>query len=384
MGCLSLVVLLGIAAVAGFFVFFVSDQSAQTVDLASPSVESQVVGGQAGHDAGGEQQVVVLSELPSLSSLYETVSPGVVNINVFINRSGLTGAASGSGFVLDDLGHIVTNHHVVDGATSVSVVFFNGDEAMADIIGTDPDSDLAVIQVDEIPEGVHPLDLGDSDEVMVGDWVVAIGNPFGNQSSMSLGIVSALGRTIDSIEGVYGIPQAIQTDAAINPGNSGGPLLTLGGEVIGVNAQIATNGVRANAGVGFAIPANIVSKVVPTLINEGEIVWPYLGVIGSDVNLQLMQANQLESQRGAYIDDIVNGGPADLAGVHGSTDTVEVDGVAVPVGGDIVLAVNGEPISSFDDLLFRVVMSEPGQTVELSLLRGGEKIEISVELAPRP
>lgn len=384
MGCLGLILLVGVAAVAGFLVFFVADSSTNGVDALSEPDFVQVAPGNVEQASGLEQPAVVLSELPSLSSLYEAVSPGVVNINVLINRNGLTGGASGSGFVLDDQGHIVTNQHVVDGATYVAVVFYNGDEATAEIIGTDPDSDLAVIQVNEMPQGVHPLKLGDSDQVLVGDWVVAIGNPFGNQSSMSLGIVSAVGRTIDSIEGVYGIPQAIQTDAAINPGNSGGPLLTLGGEVIGVNAQIATGGTRSNAGVGFAIPVNIVNKVVPTLIEEGEVVWPYLGVIGSDVNLLLMQANQLDSQHGAYVDDIVDGGPADLAGMRGSTDTVEVDGVPVPVGGDVVLAVNGEPISSFDDLLFQVVMSEPGQTLELSLMRNGEKIELSVQLAPRP
>jgi 2-alkenal reductase len=383
-GCLGLIVLIGVVAAAGFMVFFVTDSTSEVVDTAAQPDFVQVETAEAAQVPQSQQQPVVLNELPSLSSLYDTVSPGVVNINVLISRNGLTGGASGSGFVMDDNGYIVTNQHVVADATSVAVVFYNGDEAQAEIVGADPDSDLAVIQVQEMPEGVHPLELGDSDQVRVGDWVVAIGNPFGNQSSMSLGIVSAVGRTIDSIEGVYGIPQAIQTDAAINPGNSGGPLLNLRGQVVGVNAQIATNGVRANAGVGFAIPVNIVSKVVPGLIAEGGYAWPYLGVVGSDVNLLLAQANQLESQRGAYIDEIVSDSPAERAGIRGSTDTVQVDGVPVPVGGDIVLAVNGEPIDSFDDLLFQVVMSEPGQTIQLSLLRGGDLIDLPVELAPRP
>lgn len=384
LGCLGLMVLIGVTAAAGFLVFFVADSSSEVVDFGPASEVSQDIVEEIDQATTGEPEVVVLNELPSLASLYEEVSPGVVNINVFISRNGLAGGASGSGFILDDSGHIVTNQHVVADATSVAVVFYNGDEAQAEIIGTDPDSDLAVIRVDQMPEGVHPIDLGDSDQVRVGDWVVAIGNPFGNQSSMSLGIVSAVGRTIDSIEGVYGIPQAIQTDAAINPGNSGGPLLNLLGEVVGVNAQIATNGVRANAGVGFAIPVNIVSKVVPTLIEEGAYVWPYLGVVGSDVNLLLAEANRLDSQQGAYVDDIVDGGPADLAGMRGSLNTVQVDGIPVPVGGDIVLAINGEAISTFDDLLFQVVMSEPGQTIELSVLRDGEMIDLLVELAPRP
>jgi 2-alkenal reductase len=384
LGCLGLIVLIGVTAAAGILVFFVTDSSGAPV-VSEPAADvSQAVEDEIVHEPSLEPQAVVLNELPSLSSLYETVSPGVVNINVFLNRNGLMGGATGSGFVLDDNGYIVTNQHVVAEATSVSVVFYNGDEAQADVIGEDPDSDLAIIRVEQVPEGVHPLELGDSDQVLVGDWVVAIGNPFGNQSSMSLGIVSAVGRTIDSIEGVYGIPQAIQTDAAINPGNSGGPLLNLRGEVVGVNAQIATNGVRANAGVGFAIPVNIVSKVVPSLIDEGEYVWPYLGVVGSDVNLLLAQANQLDSQQGAYVDEIVNGGPADLAGMRGSTDTVQVDGIPVPVGGDIVLAVNGEAVNTFDDLLFQVSMSDPGQIIEVSVLRDGQMIDLSIELAPRP
>jgi 2-alkenal reductase len=384
MGCLGLVILLSVAAVAGFFVLFVSDQPVEAADSDLQSDAAQGELESLSQDSGVEAQEVVLNELPSLSSLYETVSPGVVNINVVVNRSGLTGSASGSGFVLDDTGHIVTNQHVVAGATRVSVVFYNGDEALAEIIGTDPDSDLAVIKVGEMPTGVHSIVLGDSDQVLVGDWVVAIGNPFGNQSSMSLGIVSAVGRTIDSIEGVYGIPQAIQTDAAINPGNSGGPLLNLYGEVVGVNAQIATGGTRSNAGVGFAIPVNIVRKVVPTLIENGEYVWPYLGVAGSDVNLLLTQANELDSQRGAYIEEVVEGGPADTAGLRGSLDTVLVEDVQVPVGGDVVLAIDGEPINNFDDLLFMVVMSDPGQTLVLSILRDGEQIELPVVLAPRP
>jgi 2-alkenal reductase len=384
LGCLGLIVLIGVTAAAGILVFFVTDSSGAPV-VSEPAADvSQAAEDEIVHEPSLEPQAVVLNELPSLSSLYETVSPGVVNINVFLNRNGLMGGATGSGFVLDDNGYIVTNQHVVAEATSVSVVFYNGDEAQADVIGEDPDSDLAIIRVEQVPEGVHPLELGDSDQVLVGDWVVAIGNPFGNQSSMSLGIVSAVGRTIDSIEGVYGIPQAIQTDAAINPGNSGGPLLNLRGEVVGVNAQIATNGVRANAGVGFAIPVNIVSKVVPSLIDEGEYVWPYLGVVGSDVNLLLAQANQLDSQQGAYVDEIVNGGPADLAGMRGSTDTVQVDGIPVPVGGDIVLAVNGEAVNTFDDLLFQVSMSDPGQIIEVSVLRDGQMIDLSIELAPRP
>jgi 2-alkenal reductase len=187
-----------------------------------------------------------------LASLYEDVNPGVVNIQVYVERAGMTGAGAGSGFILDEDGHIVTNHHVVADANPVTVIFYDGTEVQAEIVGTDGDSDLAVVRVDELPEGVHPLPLGASSAVSPGDWVIAIGNPFSLGSSMTLGIVSAVGRTIPTAETRFSIPSAIQTDAAINPGNSGGPLLTTNGQVVGVNAQIeSTTG--TNSGVGFTI-----------------------------------------------------------------------------------------------------------------------------------
>ncbi|RPI32307.1 MAG: 2-alkenal reductase, partial [Chloroflexota bacterium] len=193
----------------------------------------------------------------SLVDIYNQYNPGVVNITVYLTQSGLAGAGAGSGFILSEDGYIVTNDHVVSGADSVTIIFYDGHEAEAQIVGTDEDSDLAVLKVDALPEGTHPLTLGDSDQVQVGEWVVAIGNPFGRLgNSMSVGIVSAIGRDIPAGATNYRIPQAIQTDAAINPGNSGGPLLNMRGEVIGVNAQIVTGGAEVNSGVGFAIPSN--------------------------------------------------------------------------------------------------------------------------------
>lgn len=324
------------------------------------------------------------SGIPSLVGFYDTFGPGVVNISVFTNQGGIVGGGAGSGFVLDEAGHIVTNNHVVDGAESISVIYYNGYEVPAETVGTDPYSDLAVIQAESLPEGVIPLVLGDSDSVEVGEWVVAIGNPFGQQSSMTIGIVSAVGRTISSGATPFSIPQAIQTDAAINPGNSGGPLLTLDGEVVGVNAQIATGGISANAGVGFAIPSNIVRLVAPSLIENQEYSWPWLGVTGSDLSLILREANDIQAQLGAYILNVDPEGPASDAGLQGITGTQLIDAIEVPIGGDVVIAVDGEAVNSFSDLLVDIAYKHPGEEVSLTVLRDGAELEINVVLAPRP
>jgi 2-alkenal reductase len=320
----------------------------------------------------------------SFEGLYESVGPGVVNIQVFSQRDGMVGQGAGSGFIIDNEGHIITNNHVIADATLVSVIYFNGIEARAEIVGTDADSDLAVIKVEKLIPEVYPLLLGNSDNVDVGEWVIAIGNPFGNQNSLSTGIVSAVGRTIPTGVTPFSIPQSIQTDAAINPGNSGGPLINLNGEVIGVNAQIATSGERANSGVGFAIPVNILRRVTPSLIEKGSYQWPWLGVEGTDVNLAIVQANDLERQRGAYINGVVDGGPADSAGIQGATGTIEIEGILGPVGGDVVVEADGVPINFFSDLLVAVAFKDPGELIDLVVLRDGERVEITVELQARP
>jgi 2-alkenal reductase len=273
---------------------------------------------------------------------------------------------------------------VADAAT-VFVTFWDGSQASAEVVGTDPDSDLAVLRVTDVPPGVHSLPLGDSDAVAVGEWVAAIGNPFAVGTSMSVGIVSATGRMIASGATPFSIPEAIQTDAAINPGNSGGPLLNLNGEVVGVNAQIATGGAaNAGTGVGFAIPSNVVRRVAPALIDTGRYEWPWLGITGESVNLLLAQSGSLPDQHGAYLHEIVPGGPADKAGLRGSTGTDVVDGVEVPVGGDVVVAADGEPVNNFTDLLAITSQHQPGDTLTLTVLRGGQRQEVAVTLEPRP
>lgn len=321
----------------------------------------------------------------SLTELYQRLNPGVVNIRVYVERQGQTGQGSGSGFILDQDGHIVTNAHVVGPAEVVTVIFYNGLEVRADIVGLDDDSDLAVLRVDEMPEDAVALPLAETENVAPGDWVVAIGNPFSLGGSMSLGIVSAVGRAIPGLETGFRIPRAIQTDAAINPGNSGGPLLNVAGEVVGVNAQIATGGQsRVNSGVGFAIPVSVVRRVVPALIEEGAYPWPWLGVEGLPVNLLIKEANDLVVQQGAYIARVVDGGPADDAGLQGATGTETILGTEVPTGGDVVIEADGEPIADFTDLLAFITFQEPGQSIELTILRDGEEQQVAVELEARP
>jgi 2-alkenal reductase len=340
--------------------------------VTEPEVAAQLPPVQGGLDPDSEP----------LSALYGQLNPGVVNIQVFLGQG--QGGGAGSGFIMDEQGHIVTNNHVVAGAELVTVVFYNGIEAEADIIGTDDDSDLAVIKVAELPSGTHPLPLGDSDQVVVGEWVIAIGNPFGLGSSMTLGIVSAVGRTIASGATPFSIPQAVQTDAAINPGNSGGPLLNLQGEVIGVNAQIATSGVGVNSGVGFAIPVNVVRRVAPVLIEVGSYQWPWLGIEGGSVTFLVAQANNLETQQGAYIQSVVPGGPAERAGLRGSSGVTTIEGVEVPVGGDIIIEADGRPVIDFNDLLIDIAFRAPGDEMNLTIIRDGQRQQITLTLEARP
>ena len=390
-GC-GVVILVGIALVVGLLflptgLFGLVQPEEADQEIPPPEVRAtQVVG----------ESVPTLTPIPegaeveappitqgALPVLYEEFNPGVVNIRVYVEQGQSTEQGAGSGFILDEAGHIVTNNHVVAQADALTVIFYNGFEVQAEIVGTDADSDLAVIRVGEMPEGVRTLGLAETGDVETGDWVVAIGNPFGLGGSMSLGIVSAVGRAIPSGATRFRIPRAIQTDAAINPGNSGGPLLNLAGEVVGVNAQIAS-GSGTSSGVGFAVPSDVVQLVVPALIEQGSYAWPWLGVTGGDVSLLVQQANELESQQGAYIAQVVEGGPAAEAGIQGATGSETILNQEVPVGGDVVLEANGEPIRDFTDLLAYVAFQRPGDSVTLTILRDGERQEVTVELAARP
>lgn len=320
-----------------------------------------------------------------LVDLYNRVNPSVVSILVYSDENGTTMPFSqGSGFIFDEQGHIVTNAHVIHGANEVNIAFSNAVIRPAEIVGEDLHSDLAVVEV-ELPAGIAPLPLADIKNVAVGQTVVAIGNPFGLGGTLTRGIVSALGRTIPALT-TFSIPQAIQTDAPINPGNSGGPLLNLKGEVIGVNAQIETDGEsRTNSGVGFAIPVSIISRVIPELIANGEYIWSWMGVRGGNVTPDLVAAMDLPLEQGAYLYEVIAGGPSEKAGLVGASGRETVEGRPVETGGDIIIAVDGQPVNSFDDMLVYIALyGKPGQEITVTIIRDGETQDVKVTLEPRP
>ena len=317
----------------------------------------------------------------------------VVSINVvarttnasFQGQQGLV-EGSGSGFVVDQQGHIVTNNHVVDGATRIEVSFFDGTIARGEVVGLDPDSDLAVIQVDLPPEELHPVSFANSDELYIGQSTIAIGSPFGQRWTMTTGIISAIDRTIEGLAG-FQIGAVIQTDAAINPGNSGGPLLDLQGNVIGVNSQIISQ-TRSSSGIGFAIPANLVQRVADEIINEGDVDYSYLGIQSrpGDVDLALIETLGLPNNtRGVVVAGVEPGGPAAAAGLHNASNPVMVDEMPVPQSVDIITAIDGEPVLGFNSLIsYLASNTEPGQTVNLTVLRDGAQISVPVILGDRP
>ncbi len=312
-----------------------------------------------------------------LINIYRQINPAVVHI--FVRDFGVT-LGSGSGFVYDTAGHIVTNNHVVADGTDLEVSFADGTRVPAQIIGTDVDSDLAVIKVDQLPPGVAPIPLGDSRNVQPGQFAVAIGNPFGEVGSMSVGIISGLGRTLESQRlpeegnGRYNLPQVLQTDAAINPGNSGGPLLNLNGEVIGVNSAILTR-TGTNSGVGFSIPVAAVKRIIPTLISDGEYVYPYIGIsMASSLSLEALTELGLPPQ-GVYITRVVPNSPADQAGLLGAEGP----------GGDYIIAVDGQPVKDSSELIsYLVFQTEVLQTIELTIIRDNEEVAVPLTLGVRP
>ena len=334
-------------------------------------------------DSIGQQEALV--------SLYERVMPGIVSIQAV----GSQGESLGSGFVYDDQGHILTNYHVVEGASQLEVDFTSGYKIYGTVIGTDLDSDLAVVKVNAPTSELHPLPLGDSNSLKVGQTVIAIGNPFGLSGSMTTGIISALGRTLDSAREAPGSTGSfftagdiIQTDAAINPGNSGGPLFNLDGEVVGINRAIRTTnytdtGEPVNSGIGFAIAINIVKRVTPVLITDGKYDYPYLGITSIDeLNLPQIEALGLQSFTGAYVTNVTANSPADQAGIQAGDQN---SSAGVGAGGDLIIAIDGQSIQRFDDLLRYLINNKsPGETVVLTVLRGEEQVDVNITLGKRP
>ena len=319
-----------------------------------------------------------------LTEIFERSEEGVVRVNVVKEDEILGINGVGSGFVFDTNGHIITNAHVVENADEINVTFLDGRSYKAKIIGVDPFTDLAVIKVEAIPSLLQPLPLGDSSNLKVGMEVVAIGNPFGLSGSMTSGIVSQLGRLLPSQDTGFSIPDVIQTDAAINPGNSGGPLLNLKAEVIGINTAIQS-ATGEFTGVGFAIPSKTISKIVPDLIDKGEHRHPWVGISGRDIDPNLAEILNLPDARGFLVITIIEGSPADIAGLRGTSETKQVDGKEYAVGGDIILSVDGITVRKIDDILIHLQREKRvGDEMLLEILRDGVKTNIVVKLEERP
>ena len=345
-----------------------------------------------------------------LEAVYQKVNPSVVSIDVIIGaaastrgrtspfgNSGGVSAALGSGFVWDKDGHIVTNNHVVSGATQITVTFASGESFDAKLVGSDPNADIAVIKINAPAALLVPVEVGETSQVKVGQVAIAIGNPYGLSNTMTQGIISALSRslpvesssgnstTASSAAPTYSIPDIIQTDAAINPGNSGGVLVDISGKLIGITAAISSS-TDSNSGIGFVIPSEIVAKVVPALVKTGVFQHPYLGITGTNLTAELAAAMKLDAaQRGALVIDVTAGGPADKAGLKASTQTTTINGSDIPVGGDVIVAINGQKVSDFDDLSSYIfIHTNAGETVDLTVLRGGKEVSLKLTVGTMP
>ncbi len=325
----------------------------------------------------------IYSKSLSLIEIFEKSESGVVRVNVQRNEIEDVANGLGSGFVFDKKGHIITNAHVVDNAKKVVVTFLDGRSYNAEIIGTDQFTDLAVIKVNADLTLLHPLPLGDSSNLKVGEAIAAIGNPFGLSGSMTSGIVSQLGRLLPSGLG-YSIPDVIQTDAAINPGNSGGPLLNMRGEIVGINTAIQS-ATGEFTGVGFAIPSQTVVKIIPTLIGKGEYKHPWIGISGRDIDPDLAKVLGLKDAVGFLIVTVIENSPASKAGLIGSEKTIEFEGLNYPMGGDIILAVDDIEVRQIDDILIHLQRGKTvGDEMFLEILRDGRTTDITIVLQERP
>jgi 2-alkenal reductase len=376
---------LTLIAVFAFYVgtAVISTQAVEGVTWPPTSAIQQQIPG----NASQEEQL--------LASIYNQVAPSVVSINVVARQPGTGNFApedelalgTGTGFLIDDQGHIVTNNHVVEGATRIEVNFFDGRIVRGEVVGLDPDSDLAVIRVNDVPaEELQPVTLGDSDSLFIGQEVVAIGSPFGQRWTMTSGIVSALDRVIEGLNANFSIGSVIQTDAAINPGNSGGPLVNLQGEVIGVNSQIISR-TRSSSGIGFAVPSNLVQRVAQSLIETGDVDYSYLGIGGGAIDLSYIEALDLPNNaRGVVVTYVEPGGPAGQAGVRQPSNEVSIEGFPVFTNVDIITAIDGEPVTDMPALIaYLAENTAPGQTITLTVARNGvDQVQFPVVLGERP
>ena len=369
--------LIGAFVIVLFFTFVViPNQEVSTPDLIISN----------GHDATklGDESILSVEKNLSLVELFEKSEEGVVRIDVVKINSFREGNSVGSGFVFDLFGNIITNAHVIDNADNITVTFLDGSQYNASIVGMDKFTDIAVINVEEKPDYLHPLEIGDSSALKVGEPVAAIGNPFGLSGSMTSGIVSQIGRLLPSHDTGFSIPNVIQTDAAINPGNSGGPLLNMNGEVMGINTAIQS-GTGQSAGIGFAVPSNTISKVVPVLITEGKYSHPWIGISGQDINPDLAKIRNLNHSKGFLIVTVIPDSPAEMAGLKGVSEIEKIDNKEYPKDGDIIISVDGKEVRKISDILIHLQEEKSvGDEMILGIIRDGEQMDIILTLVVRP
>jgi S1-C subfamily serine protease len=340
----------------------------QVVTATAPAVEAET------------QPALVDIEEELVIDVYARVSPAVV----CITAPQQFGECIGSGFVIDTEGHIVTNDHVATAAQQLLVTLADERTVSAELVGTDPGSDLAVLQIDVPAEALTVAELGDSATIQVGQRTIAIGNPFGLERTVTTGVVSSLGRTLARDDSDFQIAELIQTDAAVNPGNSGGPLLDSSGKVIGVNTAIAST-TGSNSGVGFAVPVDIVKRVVPALIETGSYQHPWIGVSGRSITPEMVEALGLSVETGVLIFGVEPGSPAASAGLRGGSREVAVSGIPMLGGGDILIAIDGKTVKRFDDMVnYLAVSTSVGDEVVLTVVRDGQELEVAVTLQERP
>ena len=369
--------LIGAFVIVLFFTFVViPNQEVSTPDLIISN----------GHDATklGDESILSVEKNLSLVELFEKSEEGVVRIDVDKINSFREGNSVGSGFVFDLFGNIITNAHVIDNADNITVTFLDGSQYNASIVGMDKFTDIAVINVEEKPDYLHPLEIGDSSTLKVGEPVAAIGNPFGLSGSMTSGIVSQIGRLLPSHDTGFSIPNVIQTDAAINPGNSGGPLLNMNGKVMGINTAIQS-GTGQSAGIGFAVPSNTISKVVPVLITEGKYSHPWIGISGQDINPDLAKIRNLNHSKGFLIVTVIPDSPAEMAGLKGVSEIEKIDNKEYPKDGDIIISVDGKEVRKISDILIHLQEEKSvGDEMILGIIRNGEQMDVILTLVVRP
>ncbi|MEC7712044.1 MAG: trypsin-like peptidase domain-containing protein [Thermoproteota archaeon] len=370
--------LIGAFVIVLFFTFIViPNQEVSTPDLIASN----------GHDATklGDESTLSVEKNLSLVELFEKSEKGVVRIDVDKTDSMGERNSVGSGFIFDYFGNIITNTHVIDNASNITVTFLDGSQYNASIVGMDKFTDIAVIKVlEEKPDYLHPLQIGDSSTLKVGESVAAIGNPFGLSGSMTSGIVSQIGRLLPSHDTGFSIPNVIQTDAAINPGNSGGPLLNMNGEVMGINTAIQS-GTGQSAGIGFAVPSNTISKVVPVLITEGKYSHPWIGISGQDINPDLAKIRNLDHSKGFLIVTVIPDSPAEMAGLKGVSEIEKIGNKEYPKDGDIIVSVDGKEVRKISDILIHLQEEKSvGDEMILGIIRDGEQMDIILTLVVRP